>query len=74
MLKAMEEANRVLKPGRSISICFHGDAGLWKMLQDIMTLSGFISEKGIEGALYIDAREKSYKNNELPTNIQLETS
>ncbi len=70
MLRAMEEANRVLKPGRCISVCFHGDAGLWKMLQDIMTLSGFVSEKGVEGALYIDAREKSYKQR-TADNIQL---
>lgn len=70
MLQSMEEANRVLKPGRGISVCFHGDAGLWKMLQDIMALSGFVPEKSTEGALYIDAREKSYKQR-TADNVQL---
>jgi len=70
MLEAMKEANRVLKPGRDISVCFHGDAGLWKMLQDIMALSGFASEKSAERALYIDAKEKSYKQR-TADNVQL---
>jgi DNA modification methylase len=70
MLLSMEEANRVLKPHRRISVCFHGDASLWKMLQDIMALSGFVPEKSAEGAIYIDAREKSYKQR-TADNVQL---
>lgn len=70
MLNSMEEANRILKPGRGLSVCFHGDAGLWQMLQDIMALSGFLPEKSNEGALYIDAREKSYKQR-TADNVQL---
>lgn len=56
---ALRECYRVLKPGRWISICFHGNEGLWHLLQDITTEAGFITEKGDE-ILAIDALQKSY--------------
>lgn len=45
LLKIMQEAFRILKPGRWISVCFHdSDPQNWVHLQDIMAEAGFIIE------------------------------
>jgi 16S rRNA G966 N2-methylase RsmD len=60
MESAMGECYRVLKPGRSISLCYHDTSeGTWTLVQDIMAKSGFLTEKS-NSALYIDAGQKSY--------------
>ncbi len=61
MLKeSMEECYRVLKPGRSLSLCYHDTSeGTWQLVQDIMAEIGFIIEKA-EDTLFIDAKEKSF--------------
>jgi hypothetical protein len=57
---AMGECYRVLKPGRSISLCYHDTSeGTWTLVQDIMAKAGFLIEKS-DTALYIDAGQKSY--------------
>ena len=57
--RAIRECYRVLKPGRWISICFHGNEGLWLSLQDIMAEVGFVADD-IDQILSIEARQKSY--------------
>jgi len=60
MHAAMEEAFRVLKPGRWASICFHATSlGVWHMLQDVMADVGFVFDKS-ELPAYIDPEQKSY--------------
>ncbi len=59
MLAAMKEAFTVLKPGRWISLCFHGEVELWEAVNDIMAKAGFVPGKA-EGALFIDTTQKSY--------------
>jgi len=57
---AMFECYRILKPGRWISLCYHDTSeGTWQLVQDLMTEVGFIPEQS-EGALFIDAGQKSY--------------
>jgi len=58
--KSMKECNRVLKPGRAISLCYHDtDEGTWALIQDIMAEAGFVPEK-TDSALFIDTGQKSY--------------
>jgi len=60
MHHAMEEAFRVLKPGRWVSVCFHATSlGTWHLLQDVMADIGFVFDKS-EMPAYIDAEQKSY--------------
>jgi hypothetical protein len=60
MRKAMKECNRVLKPGRAISLCYHDtDEGTWALIQDIMADAKFIPER-TDSALFIDTGQKSY--------------
>ena len=60
MHAAMEEAFRVLKPGRWASLCFHATSlGVWHMLQDVMADVGFVFDKS-ELPAYIDPEQKSY--------------
>jgi len=57
---AMSECFRVLKPGRTISLCYHDtDEGTWALIQDIMAEAGFVAEKS-DSALFIDTGQKSY--------------
>lgn len=69
MTKSLSEAYRVLKPGRIISICFHGDTSIWSTLQDTLSLVGFLPQHS-EHTIYIDAKEKSYKQR-TADNVQL---
>jgi len=69
MTRVLSECYRVLKPGRAISLCFHGDTSIWTKFQETMTFSGFIPEH-TDRAIYIDAREKSYKQR-TANNVQL---
>ena len=58
--QSMQEAYRVLKPGRWISLCYHDTSeGTWQLLQDLMTEIGFIPDQTIS-ALYIDTGGRSY--------------
>ena len=59
MLQAMEESYRVLKPGRWVALCYHGDEKPWAMVQDIMAQAGFIPDTS-DSALYIDTGQKTY--------------
>lgn len=60
MRRAMSECFRVLKPGRTISLCYHDtDEGTWSLIQDIMAEAGFVPEKS-DFALFIDTGQKSY--------------
>lgn len=58
MKQALEEAYRVLKPGRWISLCYHDTSeGTWQTLQDILTDVGFeLSEVGV-----LNPKQKSIK-------------
>jgi len=59
MLKrVMDVCYHALKPGRCISVCFHGHEGSWSLLQDVMTAAGFVPE-GVEEALYIESKTKT---------------
>lgn len=69
MTKSLSEAYRVLKPGRIISICFHGDTSIWSALQDTLSFVGFLPQHS-EQTIYIDAKEKSYKQR-TADNVQL---
>ena len=61
MKLAMSECYRVLKPGRTISLCYHDSSeGSWTALQDVMAECGFITEGG-DSAVYIDTDRKSWK-------------
>lgn len=57
MRKAMEEAYRVLKPGRWMSLCYHDTSeGTWQTLQDILIDVGFeLSDVGV-----LNPQQKSY--------------
>jgi hypothetical protein len=60
MRKAMAECYRVLKSGRSISLCYHDTSeGTWALVQDIMAEAGFIVDKS-DSALFIDTKQKTY--------------
>lgn len=56
---SMGECYRVLKPGRWISICFHGETDLWQAVNDIMAEVGF-SVAHTDAAIFIDTGQKSY--------------
>lgn len=59
MREAISECFRVLKPGRSLSLCYHDTSeGTWTLIQDVMAEAGFVVEK-TEGALYIEAKTKT---------------
>lgn len=60
MKAAFQECYRILKPGRSISICFHGKTIDWQIVQDLMSEIGFISEQARD-ALFIETKQKSYR-------------
>ncbi len=57
---SMREAYRVLKPGRWLTLCFHGSSLEWESVQDLMTEVGFAADLG-ETAVTIETREKSQK-------------
>ena len=59
MRKALEQMYDVLKPGRWMSLCFHGEVELWMALHDVATEVGFIPG-GSESTLYVDTVQKSY--------------
>lgn len=59
MLSSMKECFNVLKPGRWISLCFHGEVDLWESINDIMAEVGFISSQ-TEQTVFIDTDQKSY--------------
>ena len=60
MKKAMAECYRVLKPGRWLSLCYHGTSeGTWGLIQDILAEVGFVVDKS-DSALFIDTGTKSY--------------
>jgi DNA modification methylase len=60
MKQAMTECQRVLKPSRWISLCYHDtDPKTWQLIQDLMTEVGFIPDR-TQNAIYIDASQKSY--------------
>ncbi len=59
MSKAMGEIYKVLKPGRCVTLCFHGEVALWQAVNDIMAEIGFLSDKR-EESLFIDTKQKSY--------------
>jgi len=56
---AMAECYRVLKPGRWLSLCFHGSESTWALVQDIMVDVGFFVDSSAK-TLFIDAGQKSY--------------
>ena len=59
MRSSMKECFDVLKPGRWISLCFHGEVDLWESITDIMAEVGFISSRA-EQTVFIDTDQKSY--------------
>lgn len=59
MLASMSECYDVLKPGRWISLCFHGEVELWESINDIMAEVGFISSQ-TDQTIFIDTDQKSY--------------
>lgn len=59
MTRSAKEMFAVLKPGRWISICFHGDVDLWVALNDIIAEAGFLPEHR-DSVLYVDTNQKSY--------------
>ena len=61
MLASMNECFRVLKPGRTISLCYHDTSeGTWAIIQDIMAEAGFVINK-TGSTLFIDTDQKSWK-------------
>lgn len=59
MHQSMSECFDALKPGRWISLCFHGEVDLWEAINDIMAEVGFVTSHA-EEALFIDTDQKSY--------------
>jgi len=59
MREAIRECFRVLRPGRWLSLCFHGSERSWTLVQDIMSNAGFVVDSS-SAALSIDAGQKSY--------------
>ena len=58
--QVLVECNRVLKPGRAISICYHdASAGTWPSLLDAAASAGFIPEQ-TERALTIQMQQKTF--------------
>ena len=61
MRAAFSEMFRVLKPGRSLSLCYHDTSeGTWGRVQDLMAEAGFAVET-TSSALYIDTDQKAWK-------------
>jgi hypothetical protein len=57
---AMGECHRVLKPGRSLSLCYHDtSARRWAMLQDLMRDAGFVIDSAA-AAGSIETGQKSF--------------
>jgi 16S rRNA G966 N2-methylase RsmD len=59
---SMTQVYRVLKPGRWVSLCFHGEAELWEAVADIMAEAGFMASQ-TDSAVFIDTGQKSYNQN-----------
>jgi len=61
MRLGIKEMYRVLRPGRTMSLCYHDSSeGSWSLLQDLVAESGFVSACSGE-TLYIDTDRKSWK-------------
>jgi len=61
MRLGIAEMYRVLRPGRTMSLCYHDSSeGSWSLLQDLLAESGFVSAYSGE-TLYIDTDRKSWK-------------
>lgn len=61
MRLGVAEMYRVLRPGRTMSLCYHDSSeGSWSLLQDLVAESGFVSAQSGE-TLYIDTDRKSWK-------------
>ena len=59
MRNALSEAARVLKPGRTMSVCYHDTSdGTWELLQDLTAEAGFVPEDA-KTALYIESKMKT---------------
>lgn len=60
--RSLQQIYYVLKPGRWMSLCFHGEVELWAALHDALAEVGFIAEnRGV--TLYLDTTQKSYNQN-----------
>lgn len=59
MKSSIQQIFDVLKPGRWMSLCFHGEVDLWVALHDKLAEVGFIAEDR-EMTLYLDTAQKSY--------------
>jgi DNA modification methylase len=57
--RSLQQIFSVLKPGRWMSLCFHGEVDLWAALHDALAEAGFIAENR-EITLYLDTAQKSY--------------
>lgn len=62
---SFSEIYRVLRPGRYMSVCFHGTDLHWSIFQDICCEIGFLPDQS-ETAIAIDSKQKSFK--QLKTN------
>jgi 16S rRNA G966 N2-methylase RsmD len=62
LASAMKQVYRVLRPGRWVSLCFHGEAELWEAVADIMAEAGFVASQ-TDSAVFIDTGQKSYNQN-----------
>ncbi len=61
MRLGIAEMYRVLRPGRTMSLCYHDSSeGSWSLLQDLVAESGFVPAQSGE-TLYIDTDRKSWK-------------
>jgi len=58
--QCFSEIYRVLKPGRYLSLCFHGTDIHWMIVQDICCEIGFMPDRAKE-AVAIDSLQKSFK-------------
>ena len=59
MKNALSQAARVLKPGRTMSICYHDTSdGTWELLQDLTAEAGLVPED-TETTLYIESKMKT---------------
>lgn len=58
--KCLSEIFRVLRPGRYLSLCFHGSDAHWTIIQDLCCEIGFIPDQAKE-ATAIDSIQKSFK-------------
>jgi len=59
MRSSLQQIFNALKPGRWMSLCFHGEVDLWAALHDVLAEVGFIAENR-EITLYLDTTQKSY--------------